>query len=104
MTSSIPGAATSGLIPPPKASPCEENGAIAVRLLVRAPAGRAQADGDVDAAGERRPERGSSLVRDPDDRHVELVVEAQRAGRDDAVDDDRGGAGEHGRARLVGRA
>ena len=54
-------------------------------------------------AGEGGAERGRGRARDPDHGDVETVVQAERARRDDAVDEDRRGAGENGRARLVGR-
>ena len=70
--------------------------------LVRPPAGRPERDADVQASGERRPDRGRDRRWQPDDRNVETVVETERSSRDEPVDEDRRGSGQNGIAGLVG--
>ena len=79
-TSSTPAIATSGLTPPPKASPCEENGATRVSRSFARPAGSPKRDADTQAST-RAAERTDAATagRQPDDRHVETVVEAERS-------------------------
>ena len=95
VTSSTPAIATSGLTPPPKARPCDENGATRVsRSFARQP-GAPSDDGDTQASGESRAHRCRDRRRQPDDRNVETVVETERSSRDEPVDEDRGCPGQH---------
>ena len=71
--------------------------------LVRPPPGRAERDVHLVAAGERRAQRSRGRARDPDHGNVESVVQAERARRNGAVDQDRGRARKHGGPRLVDR-
>ena len=103
VTSSTPGAVTSGFTPPPNARPCEEKSA------TRRPSGLSAQPGapsetvtSAPRAIRRRASRATAAGR-PDDRDVDPLVEAERAGGHRAVDDDGLRARERRPAAGLGR-
>ena len=84
-----PAAASSGLIAAAEGEAVRGERRDPCTARVRAPAGGAERDGDVHAAGERRPGCRGCRGRHADDGHVDAVVQPEGAGGNAALDEDR---------------
>ena len=80
-----------------------ENGRDRAECRVRLERGRADGELDGRACGQRGAHLGGGLARDADDRHLNGLVDPERAGGDRAVDEDGANAGSGELAHHLGR-